>query len=156
MQVQGLRAEGSGFVETEGPGRGPPHSIDGVSTQGPSWGYLKVIFSETLSTFGDKCPQNGSKNGSTAPRTGLGYPHIGPFVGRVRCRANSVHERQSRPESGLGFQVKVLKISKLSPCSLGRGGDHGGVRPFRQKSTCLTALGPDVVQIWSRNPPKYE
>jgi len=25
-----------------------------------------------LSTFGDKCPQNGSKNDLTAPRTALG------------------------------------------------------------------------------------
>jgi hypothetical protein len=49
-------------------------------TQGPSWGYLKVKFSETLSIFGDKCPRNGSNNGSTGPSTGLGYPHIGPFV----------------------------------------------------------------------------
>ena len=31
---------------------------------------------------------------------------------------------------------------------------HGGVRPFHQKSTCLTqiTLGPYVVQIWSRTP----
>ena len=40
------------------------------STQGPSWGYLKV-----------KCPQNGSKNDPMAPRTTLGYPHEGPSVG---------------------------------------------------------------------------
>ena len=33
-----------------------------LSTQGPSWGYLKVNFSVTLSIFVDKCPQNGSKN----------------------------------------------------------------------------------------------
>ena len=26
------------------------------------------------STVGDKCPQNGSKNGQAAPRTGMGYP----------------------------------------------------------------------------------
>ena len=31
---------------------------------------------------------------------------------------------------------------------------HGGVRPFHQKSTCLTrlTLGSYVVQIWSRDP----
>ena len=50
------------------------------ATQGPSWGYLKVNFSETLSIFGDKRPRNGSKNGEMAPRTGTGCPHIGPFV----------------------------------------------------------------------------
>jgi hypothetical protein len=36
-----------------------------------------------LSTFGDKCPQSGSKNGQTAPRTGTGYPHEGPSAVRV-------------------------------------------------------------------------
>jgi hypothetical protein len=34
---------------------------------------------------------------------------------------------------------------------------HGGVRHFHEKSTCLTqlTLGRCVVQIWSRNPPKW-
>ena len=60
-----------------------PHRIVRLqaSTQGPSWGYLKVNFSETLSIFGDEYPQNGSKNGQTAPRTGTGCPHEGPRVG---------------------------------------------------------------------------
>jgi len=56
-----------------------------LTTQGPSWGYLKVKFSETLSIFGDKCPGNGSNNGSMATSTGLGYPHIEPFVDQLRC-----------------------------------------------------------------------
>ena len=30
--------------------------------------------------FGDKCPENGSKNGEMAPRTGTGYHHEGPSV----------------------------------------------------------------------------
>ena len=47
--------------------------------QGSSWGYLKVNSSETLSIFGDKCPQNGSKNDLMAPRT---TPHEGPSVAR--------------------------------------------------------------------------
>ena len=41
---------------------------------------IKSQFFEILTTFGDKCPQNGSKNEQTAPRTNTGYPHIGPFV----------------------------------------------------------------------------
>ena len=34
---------------------------------------------------------------------------------------------------------------------------HGGVRPFHQKSACLTQLtgGPYVVQSWSRNTPDF-
>ena len=50
------------------------------STQGSSWGYLKVNSSETLSFFGDKCSQNGSKNDLMAPRTTLECFHEGPSV----------------------------------------------------------------------------
>jgi len=44
---------------------------------------------------------------------------ISPEVGqpapssRYRCRANSAHIRQSRPESGLGLQVKVRNTFKV-------------------------------------------
>ena len=44
-------------------------------------GISKVNFGQSLSTFGNTCPQNGSKNEPRAPRTSLGYPHIGPFMG---------------------------------------------------------------------------
>jgi len=43
----------------------------------------------------------------------------------VRCRANMAHMRQSRPDSGLGFQVKVLETFELASSSLGSA---GGVR----------------------------
>ena len=33
---------------------------------------IKSIFLEILTTFGDKCPQNGSKNDKMAPRTTSG------------------------------------------------------------------------------------
>ena len=36
-----------------------------------------------LSAFGDKCPQNGSQNGETAPRPETGYHHEGPSVGKT-------------------------------------------------------------------------
>ena len=51
-----------------------------TTTQGPSWEYLKVNLSETLSIFGDKCSQNGSKNDKMAPRTTRRCPHEGPRV----------------------------------------------------------------------------
>jgi len=38
-----------------------------------------------------------------------------------RCRANVAHIRQSRPNSGPGFQTKVLKNIKVVPSSLGSG-----------------------------------
>ena len=41
---------------------------------------IKSHFWKILSSFDDKCPQNGSKNGLRAPRTGMGCPYIGPSV----------------------------------------------------------------------------
>ena len=35
-----------------------------------------------------------------------------------RCPANMVHARQSRQDSGLGFQVKVLKMFPVVPSLL--------------------------------------
>ena len=64
-----------------------------VSTQGPSWGYLKVNSSETLSVFGDKCPQNGPQNALMAPRTTLECPHEGPSVSAPPLRQPISTER---------------------------------------------------------------
>ena len=36
-----------------------------------------------------------------------------------RCRANMVHTRESRPDTGLGFQVQVLEPLQSFPFSLG-------------------------------------
>ena len=40
---------------------------------------------------------------------------------QFRCRANVAHIRQSRPGSGLGFPVQVLKPFQVVPFSLGSG-----------------------------------
>ena len=48
-----------------------------------------------------------------------------------RCRANMAHIRQSRPDSGRGFQVEVLKTYQVVPSSRrsgpGRGSGRWGV-----------------------------
>ena len=38
-----------------------------------------------------------------------------------RCRANTAHMRQSRPDSGHDFQSKVLETFQVVPSSLGSG-----------------------------------
>ena len=38
-----------------------------------------------------------------------------------RCRANMAHTRQSRPDSGRGFQVIVLETVQVLPFFLGSG-----------------------------------
>ena len=42
---------------------------------------IKSHFWKILSTFGDKCPRNGSKTVPTSQNRPLGYPHKGPSVG---------------------------------------------------------------------------
>ena len=75
-------------------------------------GISKVDFQETLSIFGDKCPQNGSKNDPMAPRTTLECPHEGPSVVKDQhvllarqacCSTDTAHTTQSRPDSGPGL-----------------------------------------------------
>ena len=66
--------------------KGPKGGGAEERSQGPLWGYLKVNSSETLSIFGDKYPQNGSKNDLMAPRMTLECPHEGPSVGAARGR----------------------------------------------------------------------
>ena len=70
------------------------------STQGSSWGYLKVNSSQTLSIFGDKCPQNGSENEQRAPRTSMGCPHIGPFVATHKTRPSLKLDSYACPGRG--------------------------------------------------------
>ena len=38
-----------------------------------------------------------------------------------RCRANMANVRHSRPNSGIGFAIKALKIFEVVPFSLGSG-----------------------------------
>ena len=42
-----------------------------------------------------------------------GVPSMRPIADR--CRASMAPTRQLRPDSGLGFQVKVLQTSKVVP-----------------------------------------
>jgi len=64
--------------------------------------------------------------------------------GTTPCRANMAHIRQSRPDSGPGFQVTVLKTFRVVPSSLGRElrEHHQRLRPHgrrpRRYQTLLT------------------
>ena len=44
------------------------------------------------------------------------------LIGPCRCRVNVAQVRQSRPDYGLGFQVKVLSTFQVVPSSLCSGG----------------------------------
>ena len=49
-------------------------------------------------------------------------------VASNRFRANMAHTRQSRPDSGLGFQVKLVKPYQVVPSLLGSGKYSSHVR----------------------------
>ena len=53
---------------------------EGLVLARPFVGVFKSQFTTYLSIFDNNFPQNGSKYGSMAPNTGLGYPHEGPSV----------------------------------------------------------------------------
>ena len=61
----------------------------------------------------------------------------------IRCGTNSAHARQSRPDSGLGFQVKVLTTFVVVPSSLGSGRRGSGSEAgsyLRHIYGCITQL----------------
>ena len=62
-------------------------------TLGPSWGYCKSQFlsgRQLLATI-------SHQHGATAPRTGLGYPHEGPFVERFYGEPTFTRQRRDEP-----------------------------------------------------------
>ena len=87
IQVRGLQYIYNSTLEPFSPEAGPSRtrSSHAAAPRSPPealcGGISKVNFQQTLSSFCDKCPQNGSKTAPTAPRPHLGYPHIGSSVG---------------------------------------------------------------------------
>ena len=78
-------------------------------------GISKVNFEQSLSTFGNTCPQNGSKNEPRAPRTSLGYPHIGLFVVRNRLTRKTRRLGRRRPSEHYQKQTRPdMKMSRPS------------------------------------------
>ena len=67
-------------------------------------------------------------------------------VAAPRYRANMEHIRQSRPNSGLGFQVKVLETFKVALYSLGSGTAPSGLPLLIYYSGCRSKkpLAPRV------------
>ena len=76
------------------------------------WGIWKVNFQEILASFGDRYPQNDSKNEQTAPRTSMGHLHEGPRaepLGHVLSRENyHFTEMSSDSRRGLVFEAHRL------------------------------------------------
>jgi hypothetical protein len=56
----------------------------------------------------------------------------------ARCRANMAHTRESRPDSDLGFQAKVLSLCQVVPSSFGTG-------------LCISFLVPNVSVVKGRD-----
>jgi len=114
----------------------------------------------------------------SAERRGKALPLLCTSGGTtvVRGRANMAHIRQSRPESGLGFQVTAIETIWLFPLRLAAVQSHRLSRqppPWEVARTCRTGhtveydpfiksqlastqltLGPYLLKNSSRPPPK--
>ena len=79
----------------------------------------------------DKCPEHRL---SCCRLTRCSRPASQGGGVRVRCRANMAHARQSRPDSDLGFQVKVLRPFEMVPS---RGSSTSRRNTRCSRSTCV-------------------
>ena len=102
--------------------------VDGVGFRVSGFGVRAWGFGSRVSGFGFRVPGFGFRGSSCGFRFRAAEPCSGYRENdqlrwglSVRCRANSAHIRQKEPESGSGFQVKVLKTSLLFPLALGKG-----------------------------------
>ena len=77
----------------------------------------------------------------------------------VRCQANTAHIRQSRPDSGLGFQVKVLRSCEVVHASLGCGTQEAtadlSARSYLLPSTLGTCKTVNA-RLWLRLEPFFK
>ena len=102
----------------------------------------------------------------TAVADSVLIPHGSTRSGDVLSSANMAHVRQSRPDPGLGFQVKVVSTFEVVPSSLGSGRVYGsrcrvlGCSLFaRQRSGCaappLRAV-PHGQAVWVVRPLNFK
>ena len=96
-------------------GVGSSHSHTRPSHRYDSW----------LGTLGGAIPSRVRVSIAASPRAAVPNYSLALvlylFLCGYRCRANVAHVRQSRPDSGLGFQAIVLKTLSVVPSSLGSG-----------------------------------
>ena len=100
-------------------------------------------FWKILSTFGDKCPRNGSKSDTMVPRTTLECPHEGPRVDgssvAALCRLRSTYSSVSnytvetymwlsRKHSTYGVRAFIGPVSRLMKKKLDRNPKGNGLK----------------------------
>ena len=62
-------------------------------------------------------------------------------ISGLRSRANMHHIRQSRPDSGLGFQIKVRHSLHIDPSELGSGSKTNALLSARGRQNDLSGVG---------------
>ena len=71
------------------------------------WSYVRPAIQGITVSNPNPDTQTSHQGGGAESQPRWGCIH-GGRVASHRCRANSAHIRQSRPDAGLEFQVKVL------------------------------------------------
>ena len=76
--------------------------------------------------------------------------HVSHRVAHSGCTGVplSAHTRQSRPHSGLSFQLKVLKAFERVPSSLGSGSPVGPAGPYMRAHTFITVFYRYAFTAW--------
>ena len=98
-----------------------------------------------ISGFGCRVQRSGQGVGVD----GLGLqnslpPRLTPCTFATRCLANMAHIRQSRPDYGLGFQVKGLATFEMVPSWLGSSrGEHTRVHDTHWSVPCKDDTSTD-------------
>ena len=119
-----------------------PSSLGSGPRQALRGGISKVYLQENLSIFGNKCPQNGSKNDKMAPRTTRRYPHEGPravnlIAERTRAGGGGVKTCFRVEDSVFKFQGLGLGL-RVYGSGFGRFGEayHLRGKPSRELPGC--------------------
>jgi len=106
-----------------------------VSCSGVRFSFF--VFRFLFFVFGISCleirvrtrPKNMKNMHMNSPPHAACTPPPIHFTNPIRCEANSAHMRHSRPDSGLGSQVKALTPFSVVASSLGSRPEHAHAQP---------------------------
>ena len=119
-------------------------------TQGSSWGYFKVNFEQSLSTFGNACPQNGCKNEPLIPprRAFCGGEPGGACI-RARRQLQSSGSRRGTLRRPAGTAARSAESGQVTPKlttdEICQKWSHGNLAPkVDTGATCHTEVDEHV------------
>ena len=113
-------------------------------------GSSEVNFHQILSTFGNACSQNGSKNEPRAPRTSIRCPHEGPSVGYEFVNLWTESDQLTRPRQSQSSPGGIVS-SEASTTTLRVGGFelHSGLHWRHGSTRWSTTISSNVNRYYA-------